>query len=238
MKVIICEDNKKDQEHLIALCDNYTLTNDVDIQYITYDNPEPLFKYDLIKDIDILFLDIIMSGEPSGIQLAKELRNKGWHGVIILTTSSPEYYPEGFEIGAAHYLLKPISKENFAVALERAGWFIDRESKTIALPVGHMRIQVPEHKIYYIEVFGRETVLHMVDEDISTNLPLKEMEQLISPSHFLRCFRSIIVNMDKISRVEEDHFVLKDQRKIPINVRNREQLKNQYLDYRFKNLRD
>ncbi len=45
----------------------------------------------------------------SGIDAANILRGKGYNGTLIFTTTSREHYAEGFDLAAAHYLIKPIT---------------------------------------------------------------------------------------------------------------------------------
>ncbi len=75
-------------------------------------NAGALLQSKEVMHADILFLDIYMEG-ASGIDAANILRGKGYNGTLIFTTTSREHYAEGFDLAAAHYLIKPITWESF-----------------------------------------------------------------------------------------------------------------------------
>lgn len=55
-----------------------------------------------------------------GITLAKSLRKALPKCQIIFLTSSREHAVAAFEVGAAHYIEKPIDKKSFECAMDRA----------------------------------------------------------------------------------------------------------------------
>jgi len=59
------------------------------------------------KNIDILFLDIQMSGKD-GMETARELRKKDKNMILIFVTAVEEYVFQAFDVGAFHYIVKPI----------------------------------------------------------------------------------------------------------------------------------
>ena len=68
---------------------------------------------------DIIFLDIQMEN-MSGIETAKELRNRGEDTIIIFITGVKEYVFQAFDVAAFHYLVKPVRKEKLKEVIERA----------------------------------------------------------------------------------------------------------------------
>ena len=68
---------------------------------------------------DIIFLDIDMPGK-NGMETAGELRKKGSRAVLIFLTAFESYVFDAFDVGAFHYLLKPVSGEKFHRVLSSA----------------------------------------------------------------------------------------------------------------------
>ena len=66
-----------------------------------------------IKPVDILFLDIQMP-ELNGLELARLLPSKT---KVIFTTAFDRYAVDGYKVKAAGYLLKPISYDDFVMAV-------------------------------------------------------------------------------------------------------------------------
>src|SRR6187399_1958556 len=63
---------------------------------------------------DVLFLDIEMP-EINGIEFLKALKQPP---ITVFTTAFRDYAFEGFELGVIDFLLKPISRARFMVAME------------------------------------------------------------------------------------------------------------------------
>src|SRR5690349_18832188 len=77
--------------------------------------------------VDLMFLDIQMP-EVTGVKFLKSLSNSP---VTIFTTAFRKYAMEGFDLGVADFLLKPISQERFEQALDRAQKLIEISKKPI-----------------------------------------------------------------------------------------------------------
>ncbi|MDC9428716.1 two-component system response regulator RgaR, partial [Clostridioides difficile] len=65
---------------------------------------------------DIIFLDIQMK-DINGIEVAKKIRKFDEKVEIIFTTAFSEYAPQGYEVRAYRYLVKPIEYSNFAMGV-------------------------------------------------------------------------------------------------------------------------
>ena len=52
-------------------------------------------------------------------ETAKRLREKGCRGEIIFITSHFEFYGEGYEVDALHYLLKPVDADKLSADFYR-----------------------------------------------------------------------------------------------------------------------
>ena len=68
---------------------------------------------------DVLLMDIYLF-DGDGIESARVLREKGYKGVIIFKSSSEEDAIRAYSVSALHYLVKPVSREKFDGAMDRA----------------------------------------------------------------------------------------------------------------------
>lgn len=234
MRIMLCEDSQADREKLMDFCARHQNETSCDIEIDSCDNVAALPGK---PDADLLFLDIYMDDEPKGVATARALRERDWRGVIVFTTTSREHYSEGFEVGAVHYLVKPFTYEAFCVAMDRAFQVLGHPERMYTVPIMGGQIILPESRIYYAEVHNHELLLHLDTETVRVLLPLKELEALLSVGPFLRTFRSHIVNMDQIARVEADHILLHNGERLPLALRNRQALRSKYVNYRFGDVR-
>jgi EAL domain-containing protein (putative c-di-GMP-specific phosphodiesterase class I) len=70
---------------------------------------------------DVVITDIQMPG-PNGIELLRRVRERSKEVPVVLMTGNPkvETAVDALELGAIHYLLKPINTESFCKAVEKA----------------------------------------------------------------------------------------------------------------------
>lgn len=240
MLIAVCEDTPRDMEAILDLCDRYSEAEGFKFECLVYAHAKALLEDARAREADILLLDIMMPGPdgstPAGVELSRQLRAEGYAGAIVFTTTSLDFFQEGFEVEAAHYLIKPLQYEAFREGMARAMRRVKKPERTITVPVNRIQLCVEQRSILYAEVYGRETMLHTTGEALRVLLPLKEIEEMLDAEMFLRCYRSYIVNMLWIHSMEEDHFILKNGVKIPMSLRNRQKLKSQYFAFRLLQL--
>ena len=119
MKIAVCDDTQSDREQVSEYIRQYANRSTLDIEIDMFSNAESLlfpFKKSVYK---IIFLDILLN-KMSGVEAAFKIREIDNECVIIFTTTSPDYRAEGFEVGAIHYLIKPVSFEKIEEALKIA----------------------------------------------------------------------------------------------------------------------
>ena len=73
---------------------------------------------------DLILLDISLNreqnaAEPDGMETARKIRERS-DALIIFVTALREYVFEGYDVGAFHYLLKPIDEQKFTEVMDRA----------------------------------------------------------------------------------------------------------------------
>ena len=182
-----------------------------------------------------MFLDIYMDG-ALGVDAARILRGKGYRGALVFTTTSAEHYADGFDVEAAHYLLKPVSWDAFREAMRRVQDRRNAGTRRVRVTAGRDEVDMDVSGIQYIEVYGHKTVLHTVKGEALVNQSLTALEERLGGDPFLRCYRFFIVNMDYVKRLNEDSFLMKDGREIPLSRDGRAALKSRYMAYVFKRM--
>ncbi len=80
---------------------------------------------------DVLLMDVYLP-DGDGIESAGLLREKGYEGVIIFKSSSPDDMAEAYSVDALHYLVKPASQEELDGAMDKAVEVIRRHAETRA----------------------------------------------------------------------------------------------------------
>ncbi len=202
MRIAICDDEKNIRE-LIA---NKVAKQYSDANIIFYSTGEELLLAD--EHIDILFLDIQMP-QRNGMETALELRNKNKNVIIIFVTAMEEYVFQAFDVGAFHYIVKPINDTKFTEVLHRAieEWNAKQptnqepEEKYLMINNGGVHIKVTIDDIVYAEVFNRKVVIHKLNETIEYYGKMSDLEALAGDS-FFRPHRAYLINFRYVEKYD------------------------------------
>jgi DNA-binding LytR/AlgR family response regulator len=201
--------------------------------------PNPVEAMTLLSSqkVDILLTDIQMP-DIHGVDLVKNLNQSL---TVIFTTAYSQYAIEGFNLDVADYLLKPIAFPRFAQAIQKAVQRV--EMKDIAEnsltktensnPISNFILIKADYKIYkvnyddlfYIEGQHEYVTFHTVNHNITAYYNLKDLENELSASHFIRSHKSYIISLKYIEYIE-NNFVFVKGSKLPIGAT----YKNKLLD--------
>jgi len=153
---------------------------------------------------DLLLLDVKMPG-GSGFDLLERLDSVPQ---VIFTTAFDEFALRAFEVNALDYLLKPVSAERLAAALQRVRERRDHPPAT--LPV-NQRIFLREGErcwfvaiaeIVLLESEGNYTRLYFAGDKCLIPRSLAALMDRLDPGMFFRASRRHIVNLRAITAVE------------------------------------
>lgn len=239
MLAVICDDLAADRALLLELCARYARESRLPVATLAFENAGALLNSREARSADVMFLDIYMDG-ALGVDAARILRGKGYRGALVFVTSSREHYADGFAVEAAHYLLKPVRWDDFREAMRRVQDRLHGQARTgarlVRVTVGRDEVDIDVAGIKYIEVYGHKTVLHTVKGEAVVSQSLTALEERLGGDPFLRCYRYFIVNMDFVKRLNEDGFLMKDGRELPLSRDGRAALKSRYLAYVFRRM--
>ncbi|MCW3120907.1 MAG: two component transcriptional regulator, LytTR family [Flavipsychrobacter sp.] len=163
------------------------------------------------NEVDVLFIDIQMP-EISGLDFIRSLTKRP---AVVFTTAFPNYAIDGFEVDAVDYLLKPISIERFLRAIDKVfGRTAQNESEQKQLPDKKFffiksntdLVKIEYETILYIEGLENYVKIHCETKTIISFSTMKNMEDILTPHRFLRIHRSFLINLNKVSSVQNNSF--------------------------------
>jgi len=202
MHIGICDDEKNIRELLAGkVTKQYP---DADI--ILFSSGEELLLSD--KQIDILFLDIQMQGR-NGMEAARELRKKDKGVILVFVTGVEDYVFQAFDVGAFHYIVKPVDDAKFEDVLYRAVSEVksqkmhekEPEDKCLMINNGGVHIKVMLEDIVYAEIFNRKIVIHKTDETIEYYGKMSDLETLAG-ENFFRPHRAYLINFKYVEKYD------------------------------------
>ena len=202
MRIAICDDEKNIRE----LIGNKVVEQYPEADIVFFPSGEELLLSD--KHIDILFLDIQMSGK-NGMEIARELRKKEKGMILIFVTAMAEYVFQAFDVGAFHYIVKPIDNKKFKDVLRKAANELcsrnvderETEAKYVMINHGGVHTRVMIEDIVYAEVFNRKVVIHKLNDEIEYYGKMSDLEAVVGDS-FFRPHRAYLVNFKYVEKYD------------------------------------
>lgn len=236
VNIAICEDDKKESGRLISILEAELERQRVSARILSYESGEALVLATRHIKFEIYFLDVFMSG-ISGVAAARTIRSKDRNAAIVFTTSSPDYYADGFAVGAVHYLLKPFNKSDIYEALDRCLRQVGQAERYIELTVNREVCRILLSDLLWAESRDKVCELHLNSGNCHSYMQLNLLEEMLDDTRYLRCHRSYLVNLDYVSRMEKGCFIMSDGSEIPLRQAERGRLRTIYEDYLFEKMR-
>ena len=163
-------------------------------------------------DIDIIFLDIEMPG-ISGLQAASSIRLTNPNIHIVFSTGYSQFAIEAFDLEAFDYVLKPYRKARILQTINRYLAMIEvqetKENKELTIAPQNRKLVVRMDEKYKLLDAEKEIVFisnekaggtrfFTTDGITESKTPLKDFEDSIPTSCFIRSHRCYLVNINFI----------------------------------------
>lgn len=202
ISVLVADDESGARRNLTAL-----LRPDPDIgAIIECDSGQGAIEQLRASKCDLLFLDVQMPG-CDGFDVL-ELLGSELPPAVIFVTAYDEYALRAFEAGALDYLLKPFDDARFRRALDRAkdklSHFSPRPkiAERLAVKTRGELVFLSVVDVDWIESAGYYACLHVGRDTHVLRRSLSELERELDGGQFMRVHRSIIVNLERIHKLE------------------------------------
>jgi DNA-binding LytR/AlgR family response regulator len=232
MQITICDDEKKIRELLGSRVQK--LYPSAELAF--YETGEALLAQ--AAQPDILFLDIQMPGRD-GMEIARLLRKKWKDTILIFVTGIEEYVFQAFDVGAFHYIVKPLDEEKLEMVLENAVKQYEEmtqnskvEKKYIMVQTGGIHTKVYVDDIVYAEVFNRKIIIHKLDGELEFYGKLSDLEKLLGED-FFRPHRAYLINMGYVESYDAGNIYL-EKGQVLMAKQNYKKFVESYMQYSMK----
>ncbi len=202
LNFVVCDDNIYILDKISKILESIFIEHNFDANIIFKGtNADEVLQF--IKNnynkIDVLILDINLKSEVSGLDIAKSLRNYNKNAYIIFTTGHLEYVMMAYKYKTFDYLPKPITFEKIEETVIRLFNDITNNSnKYLKLVSKNMLIN--EDDIYYIKKDGMRAIFISPYQTYEIYNSFSKIQNSLPPN-FIRCHKSYIVNINKISDI-------------------------------------
>lgn len=189
------------------------------------------------KEYQVIFLDICMEG-TNGIETARILRRADPDLLLVFVTSSPEYVWDAFPVHPFDYLLKPYREEKLFQLADELRRVLFRAEPELEVRIARQQVHLPLRKIQYAMAQNHYVRIVSDDGECRAVSTFSQVEQLLrAQENFIVCNRGVILNMDKVLRLDSDCFEMLDGTCLPVRQKDKNSLFAQFTQYQFRHMR-
>ena len=203
-RALIVDDENLARKDLISILEEFEDIESVGESYNIASAKDAIEKL----NPNLIFLDIKMPGE-SGFDLLEFVSDNIY---IVFVTAFDEYAIRAFEVNALDYLLKPVTKERLELTLDKLEESEEKKQEELKnLNFDDQIFLKLNNKYHFLKI---NTIIQITSEgdyskvqtkngDTSLTIKsMKEWENRLPVSHFIRIHRSTIINTDEVDRIE------------------------------------
>lgn len=239
LKIAAVDDEKETIDYLAKKIDVYMQDEGLKYTLISYNSGEAFAAALENERFNIVFMDIYMDG-MTGLDAAAILRRNDLDCKLVFLTTTDLFLKRGYAYNCAQYLLKGdigelIDHNEFLQAM--ANCRIERQFDVPFLDIVSEREPLRLHtsQITYIDSIDKSTMVHLEHRVYTVWESFEKITKpLLADCRFLLCIRGVLVNMDFISAIEGNSFLMKDGTCLPMTVRERKNLIRQYQNYQLE----
>lgn len=196
MRIAICDDEARGRERIRTLLEKEFQG----VQTEEFDSGRNLLTaVQKGYQPDIILLDVAMEG-MNGMETARQIKALS-DVILIFVTGVKEQVFQAFDVGAFHYLVKPVDEERLKEVLNRA---IQEAHKRQSVPryllvkAGGAHRRIPVEDILYVENNGRKVIVHTRTEKLEYYERMNHLEEVLG-EEFYRCHRGYLVALRAIN---------------------------------------
>lgn len=232
LRVALCDDDPDILRQVREWLGDISDQMEIQIQTEDYsDGSQILAACKIRQPYDIIFMDVEMN-EVNGLQAARQIRETDQYVKIIYISNHRDYALESFEANPFHYLMKPLSKEQFCAVFERAYEAVLTWKYDFIYTTERKDIHLPIREILYFQSCDKKVEAVFAGKVQEFRARLDDVEKKLEHSSypFIRIHKSYLVNYLHIKAKTPDEITLSSGMTLQISRKMREQVSIRYGD--------
>lgn len=166
---------------------------------------------------DLVFLDLQMPG-LSGFDIIRKIQPGRAVPMIVIVTAFDQHAVEAFEAGAVDYLMKPVTQDRLAQAVDRAAQLRPRMGETLRQPAsvsetgertvrrivarsGDEYLLLNASEVLAFEADGNVVWIITAKKRYLATQSLRVIQEKLRNTNFRRIHRKALVNLDHVRKL-------------------------------------
>ena len=228
IRIGICDDEQHVREKIGLFLTEMEIEG-VELYYFSLG--KELLRFRMINDLDLLYLDIQLP-DLTGMEVAHQIRKKGYEGSIIFLTNYDNYLEEGYEVNAFRYRLKPYERKLFEKDIRL--WLTQQgtvQSARISILTKEYNHLIKLSDIIYLEIRRGHVVVVCTEKIYESTQSMEYFEKKLDGKGFLSPYHKILINEKHILSYDMKSVTMSNQEVIPISRRKLMEFRKQLVGY-------
>ena len=201
LNFVVCDDNENILNKLSKMLESIFVNHNLDAEVVfKATDAKSILTFVNSNKTDVLFLDINLKSDITGLELAEKVRVSNKDCYIVFTTGHLEYAIVAYKLKTFDYLPKPITFERLEDTVVRLFEDINGLPKRY-IKIDNKNTIIDENEINYIKRDGMKLVFHTDHRDYEAYTSFNKIQESL-PNNFIRCHKSYVANINKVINVE------------------------------------
>lgn len=202
LSFVLCDDNKAILDRLSKMLETIFIGHNIDAEVsLASTNPQDVLDYLKRNVVNVLFLDIDLKSTISGLDLADIIRKFNKEVYIVFTSAHLEYILLAYKCKTFDFIPKPISIERVEETIIRLMDDINYGGrKNSFIRLDNKNTIINQDNVNFIKKEGMKLIFYTDTRTYEAYSSFNKISETL-PSNFVRCHKSYIANINKISDV-------------------------------------
>lgn len=233
MRIAFCDDDPRLTELLADYTQAWAETRGAGVDLQSFNSSDEFLRlWTSSTMFDVIFLDIKMK-PLSGLELARVIRSIDKNVSLVFITAYSEYALDGYDVDAAQYLLKPVSRDTFFDCMDKlVNRMATPQRKNILIEKNGTTIKIHLDEILYCEARSHVIDVHTTKGVVDYRSRFSDLDKsLSSEDGFIRIHRSFLVNLALVREMSKTEVLMENGDRLPVSRSYAREAYNEYIRF-------